>query len=50
MNYKLDIKTWDINKDQKFDFPVLTDENTIKPDQMKDNMPDIMKDYFNKAD
>ena len=45
-NYKLDIKTWDINKDQKFEFPVLTDENTIKPDEMNENMPSVMEDYF----
>jgi len=50
VNYKLDIKTWDINKDQKFEFPVLTDENTIKPNEMKDNIPDAMKDYFSNAD
>ena len=49
-NYKLDIKSWDINKDQKFEFPVLTDKNTIKPEEMKDNMPDAMKDFFGKAD
>ncbi|HOH69707.1 MAG TPA: hypothetical protein PLX37_04485 [Sedimentibacter sp.] len=46
VNYKLDIKTWDINKDQKFEFPVLTDENTIKPDEMNENMPSVMEDYF----
>ena len=45
-NYRLDIKTWDINKDQKFEFPVLTDENTIKPDEMNENMPSVMEDYF----
>ena len=46
INYYLDIKTWDINKEQKFEFPTLTDENTIKTDAMKENMPDAMKDYF----
>ena len=50
VNYNLDIKTWDINKDQKFDFPVLTDENTIKTDEMKENMPAVMEDYFSRAD
>ena len=50
INYNLDIKTWDINKEQKFEFPILTDENTIKTDEMKDNMPAVMEDYFRKAD
>ena len=46
INYKLDIKTWDINKEQKFEFPTLTDENTIKTDEMKENMPSGIEDYF----
>lgn len=45
MDYNLDIKTWDINKEQIFDFPVLTDENTIKTDNMEE-LPDLMKDLF----
>lgn len=45
IDYNMDIKTWDINKDQTFEFPVLTDENTIKPDNM-DELPDLMKDMF----
>jgi hypothetical protein len=46
INYNLDIKTWDINKEQKFEFPTLTDENTIKTDEMKENMPSGIEDYF----
>ena len=46
INYYLDIKTWDINKEQKFEFPTLTDENTIKTDEMKENMPSGIEDYF----
>ena len=46
INYNLDIKTWDINKEQKFEFPALTDENTIKPDEMNENMPSVIEDYF----
>lgn len=34
--YNLDIKNWDINKEQSFDFPVLTDENTLKTDEEED--------------
>lgn len=45
MEYNLNMKTWDINKEQSFDFPVLTDENTIKDTNMEE-MPDLMKDMF----
>lgn len=49
IHYNLDIKTWDINKDQNFEFPVLTDDNTINTDEMKENMPAGMEDYFGKV-
>ncbi len=49
IHYNLDIKTWDINKDQNFEFPVLTDDNTINTDEMKENMPAGMEDYFSKV-
>jgi hypothetical protein len=39
MDYNLDIKSWDINKEQKFDFPVLTDENTLKIEDLDVDMP-----------
>lgn len=45
MDYNIDIKTWDINKEQSFDFPELTNENTIESDNMEE-MPDLMKDMF----
>jgi hypothetical protein len=45
MDYNLDIKTWDINKEQSFDFPVLTKENTMDIDNTEE-MPDLMKDMF----
>ncbi|NLJ57333.1 MAG: hypothetical protein GX339_00630 [Tissierellia bacterium] len=38
-NYYLDIKNWDINKDQNFDFPLLTEENTIQIDDMDVDIP-----------
>lgn len=44
-DYSLDIKNWNINKEQSFDFPVLTDKNTLKADEMGE-MPDIMKSLF----
>lgn len=45
MDYNLDIKTWDINKEQSFDFPVLTKDNTMDVDNTEE-MPDLMKDMF----
>ncbi|HYF83783.1 MAG TPA: hypothetical protein VEB00_12230 [Clostridia bacterium] len=47
VSYRLDIKNWDINKEQKFDFPVLTEENTFDMDQMEQTMPFMMEDLFN---
>ncbi|MGE5678049.1 MAG: hypothetical protein ACM3ZR_08340 [Pseudomonadota bacterium] len=48
--YKLDIKNWDINKEQKFDFPVLTEENTLDPNRMDENMPSVFEDLFKNKD
>lgn len=50
ISYKLDIKNWDINKEQEFDFPELTEENTIEMDDMENNMPDVIEDLFKKKD
>ena len=47
-SYNLNMKNWDINKQQNFDFPVLTDKNTLKMEDMEENMPAAMKDYFSK--
>lgn len=46
LSYNLSMKNWDINKEQNFEFPLLTDENTVKIEKMKENMPAAMKDYF----
>jgi len=48
--YKLDIKNWDINKDQEIDFPVLTEENTLDMDEMDQNMPFVIEDMLNNMD
>lgn len=45
IEYDLDIKNWDINKEQSFDFPVLTDENTLKTDEEED-VPYLIEDLF----
>ena len=50
LSYKLDIKNWDINKEQKFDFPVLTEENTLDMDQMEEGIPFMMEDLFKNKD
>jgi hypothetical protein len=49
-SYKLETKNWDINKEQKFEFPVLTKENTVDMDQMDQNMPFMVEDLFNNKD
>ena len=45
-SYNLNMKNWDINKKQNFDFPVLTDENTVNIEEMEQNMPVAIEDYF----
>lgn len=45
MDYNLNMKNWDINKEQKFEFPVLTEENTMNMDNMEE-MPDLIEDLF----
>lgn len=50
LDYKLDIKNWDINKDQKFEFPVLNEDNTLDMNQMDENMPFMMEDLFKNKD
>jgi Tfp pilus assembly protein PilV len=48
-DFNMNLKTWDINKEQSFDFPVLTEENTIDVNN-KEEMPDMMKDLFKNED
>ena len=43
--YNLDVKTWDINKEQTFNFPVLTEENTMDTENSED-IPSLMEDLF----
>lgn len=50
VGYSMNIKNWDINKEQKFEFPVLTEENTINMDEMDAGMPFVMKDLFINKD
>lgn len=46
LNYKLGIKNWDINKDQSFEFPELTDDNTLKLDELDENNLNMIEDMF----
>lgn len=46
-DYKLDIKRWDINKDQTFDFPKITDDNTCGIKDMKSKFPFIDESFTN---
>lgn len=44
--FNMEMKHWDINKDQKFEFPVLTNENTMRTDQLDETMPNLFKNLF----
>lgn len=46
ISFRLEMKNWDINKDQKFEFPVLTDENTMKSNDLDQTMPSLFKNLF----
>ena len=50
LSYKLNLNNFDINKEQNFDFPVLSNDNTLSVDEMDESMPDMMKDLFNNED
>lgn len=44
-DYNQDIKNWDINKEQTFNFPVLNEENTLDTEGSED-VPSLMEDLF----
>jgi len=46
IRFRLDMKNWDINKDQTFDFPELTEDNTMKSESLKESMPPLFEDLF----
>ncbi len=46
IHFNMDLKHWDINKDQKFEFPVLTVENTMKTDDLDQTMPSLFKNLL----
>ncbi|HOE57550.1 MAG TPA: hypothetical protein PLL98_11330 [Bacillota bacterium] len=50
LNYRLELKNWDINKKQEFEFPVLTEENTMNIDKMNQNMPFMIDNLFDNKD
>jgi len=45
-HFKLDIRKWDINKDQEFNFPELTEENMLKAEELDKNMPSLFINLF----
>lgn len=50
INYSLDIKNWDINREQQFEFPELNDNNTLDKGMMDENMPSMFEDLFKNKD
>lgn len=46
ISFHLEIKNFDINKDQKIEFPVLTEENTLKTEELGQTMPSLFKNMF----
>ncbi|HWR60534.1 MAG TPA: hypothetical protein VN580_02925, partial [Clostridia bacterium] len=50
VNYSLDIKNWDINREQQFEFPELTESNTLDTGRMEESMPFMLEDLFKNKD
>ncbi|MEL7655193.1 MAG: hypothetical protein AAGU75_04710 [Bacillota bacterium] len=48
ISFNLDLRNWDINQQQKFEFPELTGENTLKTEDLDETMPSIFKNMFQK--
>ena len=46
ITFKMDLKNWEINKGQKLEFPVLTEENTLDPGDADQSMPSVFKNLF----
>lgn len=46
--FKMNSKNWDINKSQKLEFPVLTEENTLKSGDMNQTVPFVYEKLFPK--
>lgn len=46
ITYKMELKNWDINKKQKLEFPVLTEDNTMKTDNLDETMPSLFEGLF----
>lgn len=45
----LQSKTWDIGNEQMFDFPELTDENTLEQDNINQGIPFLFENLFDNA-
>ncbi len=50
VRFQLETKNWSINKAQQFEFPVLTEENTLDADSLEQNMPSAFEDLLKKKE
>lgn len=48
IQFNLERENWDIEKEQKFDFPVLTEENTLDINNIDQGIPFIFNDMMGK--
>lgn len=46
--YYLETNRWDIEKEQQFEFPELTKENTLDPDEIEQGVPFMFEDILEK--
>ncbi len=46
IGFRLEVNKWDINKEQKFEFPELNEENILKTEELGDTMPSAFRDLF----
>lgn len=50
LKYSLETNLWSIEKEQKFDFPQLTDENTLNNDEIDQGIPFMFESIFEKKE
>jgi len=50
LNYSININNWDFNKEQSFEFPILTDDNTVTTNDMDESGSFIIEDMLNYID
>lgn len=50
LSYRMETRNWDINKEQSFEFPVLNEDNTMKLDNVDQDLPFMFEGMINKED